>query len=178
MPEPIEIGNQLILSDVKLLDRTLIFTTLVGPQRGVHWEYCRAVANDESEPLHLQAFRHISCQRTDNPEYEEYAVVSACNPHPEHPFFGSEADHLRQAWLLPHDHPQRAALAKDAIDKIASDLRFYMAGVASYVGLPEGADDDQIMLNVLDRIGEFEVATGERPPHPGEERLAPDEDDF
>lgn len=176
MPQPIEIGNQLILSDVKMIDHTLVFTTLVGPKRGDHWNYCRRVADDESEPLHMPAFRHIRCERTDNAEYEEYALTAACNPHPQHPFFESEGINLNHAWQMPDDHPRREILIQDAINKIASDLRFYMAGVSSYVELSE--DDDHAMLALLERFDEAEVATGERRPRPGEEHLAPQEDDF
>ena len=175
MPHSVEITRHLILSDVKIVDQTLIYTTIIGPEHP-NWPYCRNVANDESDLFQMPAFRHINCRRTDNPDSEEYALTTACNSHPEHPFFESERVNLNHAWLLPDDHPQREMLIKDAIGKIANDLRFYRAGISSYVQIDP--DDDEAMLKVLERFEQAEVASGERPPRDGEEHLAPQDDDF
>lgn len=174
--EPVQIGPQYFLSDVRILEATLVFTTLTGPASQRNWEYARSIVHDHAEPVQLLAYHHIRCEATDNPEYEEYATTVACNPHADHPFIASEGAKLLGAWLLPSGDPKRIPRVVAAMERITSDLQFYLVGVSSYVEVPEDASDEDLMLAVLDRFEEAEVAMGERPPAPSQEHLAPDED--
>ena len=143
---------QQFLADVNLIQESLLFTVLVGPQAGPEWDYARRVWHDQADPVNLPACRHLSVDRTDYAGYEQYCISYACNHHPEMPFVAEWGPALLEAWMLDHGDPNRAPRVVEAIQRIHSDLSFYIAGVSSRLEVPEDASPEEFIQALLDRI--------------------------
>ena len=149
---PVAFAPQQFLADVNLIQESLLFTVLVGPQAGTEWDYARRVCHDQADPVNLPACRHLSIDRTDYAGYEQYAITYACNHHPDISFVAELGPGLLEAWMLDHRDPNRTPRIVEAIQRIHSDLSFYIAGVSSRLEVPEDASPEEFMQAVLDRV--------------------------
>ena len=178
MPQPpeltVRIADQFYLSDVRATADALIFTTRAGPYRPDQWNYARMVATDEIDPLNTPGYRHLGCSRTDNTEYEEYALTVACAPHPELPEMAQRITTLTDAWNRPQNDPDRPDTVIQAFRPILLDGKFHLIGIAWTMGFPPDYDDVE-MLQQLEHIDrQLRIMNGLIPPGPGEEHLAPE----
>lgn len=141
-PTPVPLDEQAYLTAVQYLRETCIYTVSVGPAQTELWSNARRrVAAGSDGPAPMASLRHVSTVRTENPEYEEYAITLAAKAHEDHPQITEYGEELAEAWQRPDTDPERDRAVRDCYNRLADLVDRYIHGIPSVIRIDKGLDE-------------------------------------
>ena len=135
MPETpkLRLKEQMHLTDARIIKDTTSITLLMGPEQGAKWEMARQIAENGAQ-REWECFTVSQSMRTDNRDYEEYAVTLYTKPHPDYPSIKAGSEQLAQTWA---QHDQNDAgweeLVKSNFASVENALNKYFSGITETI---------------------------------------------
>ena len=151
----LRLKEQMHLTDARVIRDTTSITILMGPEQGAKWEMARQIAENGTE-REWECFTVSQSMRTDNRDYEEYAVTLYTKPHPDYPSIKAKSELLAQTWA---QYEQKDAgweeLVRYNFASVEDALNKYFAGITEtiiHTDTPLDQMDDQQTIDLIDKM--------------------------
>ena len=151
----LRLKEQMHLTDARSIKDTTSITLLMGPEQGEKWEMARQIA-EKGTTREWECFTVSQSMRTDNPNYEEYAVTLYTKPHPDYPSIKTESEQLAQTWA---QYDQKNAgweeVVKSNFASVENALNKYFSGITEtiiYINTPLDLMDNQQTVDLMEKM--------------------------
>ena len=151
----LRLKEQMHLTDARIIKDTTSITLLMGPEQCAKWEMARQIA-ENGTAREWECFTVSQSIRTDNPDYEEYAITLYTKPHPDYPSIKAGSEQLAQAWA---QYDQKDAgwqeLVKSSFASVENALNKYFSGITEtiiQIDTPLDLMDNQQRVDLLDKM--------------------------